>query len=897
MSALYEIVCDAATLGLGEALSLLLHAGPAPAPHTLTVLGAQEAAAFLARGGAGAGLSPPRLPALFDNVHSLELTLPLTTLQHAARAGGSHSQHGAPSTAATDAARGDALAEVAVGWLGAPSRDAAEGARRCGLIQVLLTRYTRAPGGEEGATPALTHGDLLAWQCLDAEVRAWGAEAALRGASPMLGAFLASMGRRRGVAAFVEAREARRSGSTGRDGGPGSAGSAAGSAAGAGGGAGAAGGAAGGAAAAEAGAVSLPSPSAPPATAIAVTGAGGFVASWTVKTLLELGHTVHGTVRSLSGSGAAESWGHLLDLPGAGGSEGLAAALAQSAAGGYAVLVSGNLRLYPADLLAGPSAFAPALAGCHTLMHIASPYDVSAPKEELLSPASAALAGTDAVLQAAEACPRLQRIVLTSSAAAVYVGAHPADHLYSERDWSDAGLLEKAQSWYALGKMRAERAAWDFILSERHVAARAALGARPLTMAAICPTQCLGPLLQPRLNQSSAFLHEYASGARKSLPAKGKCLVDVRDVAMAHVLAAAGGNGRPRLAADGSGRQTHPERYLLVAGSLPWKAIADVLRAALPRGAPIPTALDSDAPSLPQALCSQAASHRLGVRYRPMEVSITDAAQSFVECGLLQAGGGGGGAGGGAALLAPRSIPRDETAAVLGGRAAAIAAAQALLTAAAAADTASGAGVEAYSTPFLASGGGCAANGRLADAPFPLLDTLCTLPASAPRAGILAALTQLRALCAAVALEVKADWVGVYALVPPMPQHAAVYGAHGEQSNLLKLAYVGAASRAYFPLTPEFAAGSNNSTVGLKGCTVHIPDVAALRGSAPYYNCDGKVRTECCLPIFGEGGAVIGIVDAEAFAVNAFDDAALHTLYEVTRLLPALLRSAVPRQG
>lgn len=896
MTERFEIVCTARTSDIAEALALLLHAGATPASYVVTLLSEAEGAQFLSPGGAGSPLSPPRLPALYDNLRSVDVTLPLAALRYAARAGGSYLlQRGAggePSTLASDEARGDAVAEVACGWLSAPSDTPSEGARRMGLLQGLLARYTRVPQ-DEGASVSQTYGDLLAWLCLDTEVGKWGAAEALKGCSPTMEALLSATARRAGVADFIRARAERRGGGSSGGGGSGEDG----------GNIGCGGGG---------GAPPPPQPSAP-ASAIAVTGAGGFVASWIVKTLLELGKTVHGTVRTLKDP---RSWGHLLDFPGAGGSDGLQEALERSSKVGYSVLVSGNLRLYPADLLGEVGPFLAALGGCHTLIHTASPYDVAAPKEDQFSPASPALKGTDTVLHAAEASPDLRRIVLTSSAAAVYVGAKPADHVYSEADWSDAGLLEKAGSWYALGKLRAERAAWDFVLSQRHVAARAALvrsgggPCPPLTMAAICPTQCLGPLFEPRLNQSSAFLAAYANGTARSLPAKGKCLVDVRDVAMAHVLACAGGAGRPRLSIDGSGRQTHPERYLLVAGSMPWRAIGEVIRAALPRGAPVPTEVDPGPPSLPQALCSQAASYRLGVRYRPMEVSIGEAVQSYLEWGLLplspaavpcSAPGGG---------QATRVLTREQALQALGEDGVGGVLAERLVSSALAARASpSQEGLSAtasYSTPLLPpwneggeAGGGCAgAPGLLAPEPFPILTTLSSLPRAPPPKDPLTlhtGLVVLKAICEGLASALKADWVGVYALVhpPPPPAHVEAFGACPSAPNLLKLAYCGAASRAYFPLTEAFAAGSNNSTVGLRGVVVHIPDTAALALDAPYYTCDAKVRSEVCLPIWGAppGGSarVVGIIDAEAFAPQAFSGAAIATLLRTAQLVASLV--------
>lgn len=363
-----------------------------------------------------------------------------------------------------------------------------------------------------------------------------------------------------------------------------------------------------------------------------VTGATGFVASHIIRCLLSRGHLVLGTVRSLR----ATDRHRLLPLfpsppPPLEVVEGIP--LCEDGS----LQLTPSLRLFEADLLAGPGPFAAAFSGCAVVIHAASPYDLSASKEAQMGPA---LAGTLAVLRAAEGAACVRRVVLTSSAAAVYVGgpSKPADHVYSGADFSDEGALEAQKSWYALGKLRAEKAAWAFVGSAEHAAARAALGAPPLSLAAVCPTQCLGPLLEPaapprggappkRANQSSLLLLEYLDGSKSTLPAKGKCLVDVRDAAEAHALAAA--------AAPGAWAGAGPERYLLVAGSLPWRAIGEAARAAVP-GARVPTQVDAGPPSMPQALCSACAEWALGVRYRPMEDSIADAARSLLEQGYLK---------------------------------------------------------------------------------------------------------------------------------------------------------------------------------------------------------------------------------------------------------------------
>ncbi|HLX22766.1 MAG TPA: GAF domain-containing protein, partial [Usitatibacter sp.] len=82
---------------------------------------------------------------------------------------------------------------------------------------------------------------------------------------------------------------------------------------------------------------------------------------------------------------------------------------------------------------------------------------------------------------------------------------------------------------------------------------------------------------------------------------------------------------------------------------------------------------------------------------------------------------------------------------------------------------------------------------------------------------------------------------------------------------LVKLAYVGRASRAEFPLTPEFAERSTNATVGLTGRATVIEDVSRhVEAGGGFYVCDDGVQSEACVPILDERRQVIGIVDAEA---------------------------------
>ena len=109
-----------------------------------------------------------------------------------------------------------------------------------------------------------------------------------------------------------------------------------------------------------------------------------------------------------------------------------------------------------------------------------------------------------------------------------------------------------------------------------------------------------------------------------------------------------------------------------------------------------------------------------------------------------------------------------------------------------------------------------------------------------------------------------AEWIGIYQR----------RGDAAGTPRLVKLAYVGRPSRAEFPLTPEFAERSTNSTVGLTGRATVIDDVAKhVEAGGGFYVCDDGVQSEACVPIIGEDREVAGIVDAEALPKGFFGKA------------------------
>lgn len=325
---------------------------------------------------------------------------------------------------------------------------------------------------------------------------------------------------------------------------------------------------------------------------VCVTGASGFIASWLVKLLLEQGYTVRGTVRSLAHK---DSYEHLLSLPGA----------------------AARLTLHEASLLEQGS-YKAAISGCTGVYHCASPFffQTDNPERDLLEPA---VRGTQNVLRECVASATVKRVVLTSSVASIYVSRKPADHTYTCKDWSDLEYIRETKQHYAESKYLAEREAWRIIREEQ--GGRVAAGLAPLTLATICPTQTIGPLLQSKMNQSSSGILELMDGSKKKIPAKTKCFVDVRDVASAHILAM---QRTPKTSAD------EEERYLLISSVMAWRTVCDILRAAAP-GSSVPTEVEAGPVPYPQALSSYKDTWDLGLRMRPIEDSLTDCAVSLAD--------------------------------------------------------------------------------------------------------------------------------------------------------------------------------------------------------------------------------------------------------------------------
>jgi len=180
-----------------------------------------------------------------------------------------------------------------------------------------------------------------------------------------------------------------------------------------------------------------------------------------------------------------------------------------------------------------------------------------------------------------------------------------------------------------------------------------------------------------------------------------------------------------------------------------------------------------------------------------------------------------------------------------------------------------------YPVPRLSADGACSVIDEMAPVPYDLAGILGGRSDQATRR-----LALLERLVERAQETTGCDWIGVY------QRRVTPAGV----PVLVKLSYVGRPSRAEFPLTPEFASASTNSTVGLTGRALVIDDVKQhVQAGGAFYVCDDEVQSEACLPLLGEAREVLGIIDAEAKPRAFFGPKRLALLAALALVVPAVL--------
>ncbi|KAF3437337.1 hypothetical protein FNV43_RR20090 [Rhamnella rubrinervis] len=314
---------------------------------------------------------------------------------------------------------------------------------------------------------------------------------------------------------------------------------------------------------------------------VCVTGASGYIASWLVKLLLQRGYTVKASVRDPNDSKKTE---HLLSLAGA----------------------KERLHLFKANLLEEGS-FDSLVDGCEGVFHTASPVSVSPsdPQVELIDPA---VKGTLNVLRSCIKVPSVKRVVVTSSMASVAsTGALTPNVIVDETWLVDPVVCEESKNWYALSKILSEDAAWKFARENK------------IDLVTLHPGLTIGPLLQPTLNLTVDMVLNHVNGTQ-TFPNMVYRFVDVRDVALAHILALE--------VPSASGR-------ICLVGSLTNNVGASKILRQLYPALNLHEIIEDDQPQLPMYQVSKEKAKGLGVDFIPLEVSLRDTVESLKDKSFL----------------------------------------------------------------------------------------------------------------------------------------------------------------------------------------------------------------------------------------------------------------------
>ena len=331
---------------------------------------------------------------------------------------------------------------------------------------------------------------------------------------------------------------------------------------------------------------------------VLVTGAAGFIGSHVVRELLGQGFAVRATVRNPTN---AE---FLKNLPKA-----------------------ENLEIVQMDLLERGSVDA-AVAGCEDVIHCAAALYVGAkdPQREVVDPS---IQGTQNLLDAIDAGGGINRLIHTSSVAAVRRNESKNGQTFSNTDWCDDASVES--NAYGFAKAGAERLAREWVGSKPD-------SDRPRYVS-INPSIVFGPVMSERHLKGSMTIIDHLLKRKPPVLLKMHMnIVDVRDVASAHVRALTEGK-------DGG-------RYIVFNASMWMPEVNAVLRKQIPdRKWPrvvLPKSL-SYVMSIfhPQisvgwvkrnigTSCeydSSPANEELGMKWTPVESSIVDGARSAIEAG------------------------------------------------------------------------------------------------------------------------------------------------------------------------------------------------------------------------------------------------------------------------
>ena len=342
-------------------------------------------------------------------------------------------------------------------------------------------------------------------------------------------------------------------------------------------------------------------------TRVLLTGASGYIGKHITLQLLNQGYEVRASVRNLSKSSEVRDAvaPHLLDIS----------------------KLDSHLTFIELDL-EKDSGWDSALKNIDVLMHTASPFPLTSPKDEndLIRPA---VEGTLRALRAAKNLG-VKRVILTSSVAAIYGRELPSGTLaYDETMWTD---IEHpvGRVAYTKSKTLAEKAAWNFIKND----------APEISLTTINPVLVLGAPLDKNFGSSISLVERILNGSDPMLPDLKFALVDVRDVAKMHVDAI-------------TNEKTKGERIIASSETRSFVEIAKLLKSLYPKSkvksAQAPTliirllslfdgSIKAILPQLgkPMNVSGAKAQRLMSISFIPVEVTLKESADYLIKNGFIK---------------------------------------------------------------------------------------------------------------------------------------------------------------------------------------------------------------------------------------------------------------------
>lgn len=345
---------------------------------------------------------------------------------------------------------------------------------------------------------------------------------------------------------------------------------------------------------------------------VAVTGASGYIGSWTVLDLLEQGYQVRACVRDLT---RPEKVDHLLAMNDKG--------------------LSGKVELVAGDLFK-PGSYDDAFNGCSAVIHAGAAvgYNKETPQEVY----DGCFTEVEHVVESVKKAGSVRRFVFTSSFAAVG-HPRPEGYVFTEQDWcgdnpegyrgrwTEENIPKNRDIAYAMAKANAER----MIYREAGQDGR-------FDAMAILPLHVIGPLMCANHDQGWSWqncIKQMMEGKPYKKSKGGRMLwnnVDVRDVARAHRLCAESPNAHNGSryilsASDTSGELFTWQLQAKLKAMFP--ELAEVGGEQMADGRPAESTYDS-----PRSYCSLAI-EELGLNPHGIDETLKATGDSLIRLGLL----------------------------------------------------------------------------------------------------------------------------------------------------------------------------------------------------------------------------------------------------------------------